>query len=293
MGFLDNLRMSSIFQPGALSGMFPPVQRRMEILPTQEGLTQFDRPDGMYPDINFQPPTPRLNQIAGQVAQPEQQPMNTVFQQDITPYQAASLKLEKERINQTGQLGTERLNIQQQAQQLNELKNQQIYETKLIETERKVTDSENRLKLAYDQLAARQGDAKAQLEFRESQVAAINARHALDIARKDYALEEQKRVNESLIAAREAAIEAGKGSTTKTVLNEEGTERTTTVTRGTNNTTKPAAQTPTNVKAGTQPANTTPMKGGDGIVYYIPNDKVNEAVSKYNMLFVDPKGKVK
>lgn len=114
---------------------------------------------------------------------------------------------------------------------LNQLKNSQIYETKIADMQRKSDDAEGRLKVAQDRLSQNANDAASRNAYHQSQIDALKAKHDLDLAQKDKALDEQKRMNDARIKDLESR---GKTTTTTTLQGDPNapTGRTTVTERG-------------------------------------------------------------
>jgi len=224
------------------------------------------------------------------------QPMNTVMGEVMTPYQSANIALEREKLNQSSRFGEERLNQQQNQQSLNQqrleldqLKNRQIYETKISDMERKSEDAANNLRLAHQRLEQNQNDAAALMNYRNATIAAQDARHALELAQRDRDREDRERLNQARIDQINRDIEESGYTWEETTQsdNPDGSQtRRRIIQRGKAPDNKFRADTP---GAG----NSTRMMGPDGRIGWVPNDKVNEFVTKYNGKYVDDSGKVK
>lgn len=293
--------MTSIFEPGALAGQFPPVKPRQDVIGGGTNNMLPSEIPGLSAEANAREMAGIQsigNQIAAAPQARQQQPMNTVmlggepmseYQKNQIALGREGLEVDKEAKAQALGIDRSRLQLDREKGELAQLKNQQIYDIKIADMERKTQDSEQRLKLAYDQLQARQGDQLALQQFREAQLGALNARHELELAQRERAMLEQQRMNDARIQQMRDAAEAAGYQITETELDPTGTKRTVVTRRGD----AAQQQTPTQAANPNQPPNTTAMQGLDGQVYYVPNDKVNESVSKYNMKFVDATGKVK
>lgn len=137
----------------------------------------------------------------GTPGQPNPQP-NVVFKDnnpDITPLQGAQLDVQKERFaDERGDRAfaqgqaAQRTNIAAGQLDLDKKKNQQIFDTKQADLERKATDAANRESIAWQTLQNRKDDAAAQRAHADAKDKATEARHALEISRKDAALEQQR-----------------------------------------------------------------------------------------------------
>lgn len=305
MGFLDELRMSNIFNPGALSGLFPPIERKKEYVQPEAK---------MGPAI-----TPIASRIANQsppAIQPQEKPMDVIFQPSMTDYERATLKQGDRRIDQAGALGAEKLDLQERQTALNELKNQQIYETKIADATRRSEESAKKLELAYSQLQQKKNDAESTAAFKQAQFEAQDARFKLEMAQKDAAAASTARLNDARIQGIKDAADRAGVTVEESEVNAEGTRRTTTTKRGTQPPVagalppgtdpglfaqhrKVAADreagkfTQPDVIPGSTGSGVITMMGPDGKRYAIPENKVNESVEN-GMKFVDPRtGKVK
>lgn len=198
--------------------------------------------------------------------------MNVVMgqnQNEITPFQRAGLGidqqrlgLEKEKLKQADQGGDEKLALDKEKFGLEQQKNQQIYETKLADMERKSNEANQKLELAQRQLEARQGDAAAQLAFHQAQLEATKAQHALDLAQRDKALEETKRQALTREETIKKSVEDN-GLTLEEITRADGTRDVKVVRKGEN--AKKA---------------TVTMIGPDGNHYEIPADKESDALAQ-------------
>lgn len=171
----------------------------------------------------------------------QQKPMNVVFKDDsITPFQKAQLDIKKDdntidraKLAQTSKLGEEKLDLAKAGHELDVKKNQNIYDTKHAEMQRKVDESNNRLGLAYDQLQNKQNDANSQINYHKAQMDALKAQHELDNHRRDSAAEETKRMHDAQIQALQDRIDQTGNTETTTELDESGKKRTVKVKKGT------------------------------------------------------------
>lgn len=170
--------------------------------------------------------------------------MNTYLKEDpdrITPFQQAGLNLKKEdlgidraKLAQSGKLGEEKLALSEKGHELDVKKNQQIFDTKHADMQRKSDEANSKLDLAERQLQSRQGDAMALAARHKAELDARTAQHELDNYRKDQALADTQKKHEAEIAAMNERLRQSRGSKTKTSLNAEGTEKTVETTKGDN-----------------------------------------------------------
>lgn len=206
---------------------------------------------------------------------------NVIYNAGMSEYQKANLGLEREKMGtntllereklaQSKNIGEERLKLQEGTLELNKLKNEQIYETKIKEMERKTEESESKLKLAQDALVGKEKSADALAAHREALIEATNARHALDLARRDAELAQKTAYQEAQIADMQKKLDAASNVTQTTAVNDDGTEKTVTTQRG--------STTPT-----TNSTTMVSMRGPDNKIYNIPADKVKDAETNYKM----------
>lgn len=187
-------------------------------------------------------------------------------QNEITPFQRAGLGidqqrlgLEKEKLRQN--TGDERLALDQQKFGLEQQKNAQIYDTKIKDMERKAEEATKKLELATQIAETRKGDAASQLALHQAQLDATNARHALDLAQKDKALEETKNQHNIANENVKKQLEAN-GMTIEEIQNSDGTSGIKIVRKG----------------EAAKGANVT-LTGPDGNDYQVPADKVSDALA--------------
>lgn len=81
---------------------------------------------------------------------------------------------------------------------LDQEKSDQIYEVKLSKLQQDLEIANQKADFAQQKLAADNSNKDARLEFNKAQLDALNARHQLDIAQKDRALAEQKRLHDTM-----------------------------------------------------------------------------------------------
>jgi len=170
------------------------------------------------------------------------QPMNTFFREDpdrITPLQRETMNLKREdlgidrsRIAQTSRLGSEKLALDKEGHALDVKKNQQIFDTKQANMERKFDEANKRLALAQDQLNQRANDSNARIELQRAQQEATTARHALDISRKDTQLEETRRMHQAQIDDILARRDQSSNVVQESEANPEGTKKVVTTKKG-------------------------------------------------------------
>lgn len=176
------------------------------------------------------------------------QPMNTVFDDgdDLTAFQKANLGLEREKLNlnkdesaldrklkeDTLGINRDKLALDKDALELDKKKNDQIYETKIKDLERKANEAAQKADLAERNLQQRTNSAEALNAHREAQIAAATARHELEIAQRDRTLAENTRMNDARIQQIRDAAEAAGLVISEETLNEDGTKKTTITRRG-------------------------------------------------------------
>jgi hypothetical protein len=245
MAFLDRLREQAILAPsanpvapmgavggddiaGILSSIEPFINRmknrNLEDLRTQASI--------INPNLPIRPN--RIGNIFDPNAmqgQEQSAPQNVVFQPSMTDFQRANLGLEERKLAQSGRLGEERLGldrarvgIQSEAQQLNELKNQQIYETKIKDMERKAEEAESKMAFAERQLQSNENNRMMQDQFRRAQLDALNARNELALAQKESEFAATNKIAQERLEAYKKAIEdAGYLLTEETISEDEDT----------------------------------------------------------------------
>lgn len=215
-------------------------------------VNDFKQKNQFMSDLTNRPPNTRMQSAFnpnGFAEQPQNTPgamntsgMHTVMKEDpdrITPFQAAGLNIKREdlandraKITQTGKLGEEKLGLAEKGHELDVKKNQNIYDTKHADMQRKIDEANTKLDLAERQFQSKQGDAEALSKYHQAQMDATKAQHDLDNSRKDQQLEELKAQHKTQSdALRERLRQSGK-STTKTSLNATGTEKNVETTKG-------------------------------------------------------------
>jgi hypothetical protein len=184
----------------------------------------------------------RLRRIYDQQDSQQQGPQNTVMAKDpnqMTGYEKGELGirqqqlgLESAKLAQTGKMGEERIGIQRDQEKLNALKNQNIYDTKMADMERKANEATARMGQAHDALQANVNDHKAHLEFLKAKQEADDARHALERAQVDAKHAETKKKDDATIAALNKRVKDAEHTKVETNVNPDGTKKTVETTRG-------------------------------------------------------------
>lgn len=159
----------------------------------------------------------------------------------IDPLDQAKLTLERDKLSSDKLDKSTDNALNEKKFGLDQQKNEQIHQNKEDDLQRKADDSNNRLKLAYDQLQAKQGDAAAQLAFHQAQQEAKKAADNLKDQQHKAELAENIRVHDAQIKKMQDDYDALKNSVTVTELNPEGTKKTTTTAKGTQATKKRVA----------------------------------------------------
>jgi hypothetical protein len=185
----------------------------------------------------------RLRQVYGGENQNPSAGMNTVFKDNsIPPLQMAKLKDEQTKTGIAGRkadtaaaLGEEKINLGQEKQDLDTKKNQNIYDTKQADLQRKHDEAQAKLGLAEKALQNKQNDAKTLSDYHDAQMKAAAARHDLEMSQKDKqhqaSLDEMKRLHDAQIAN----MKGNQNVTTEEDTNAEGTKRTKKTTKGSQN----------------------------------------------------------
>lgn len=150
----------------------------------------------------------------------------------ISPFQAAGLELDKQKLAEQKRTGSDKLALDQQKFGLEKEKSDQIYQTKQDEMTRKVDDANNKLKLAYDQLAQKGNDASATANFKQAQLDALTARHELEMAQKDKDREETVRIHDAQIKDMQDKLDAMQNTITTTEMNPDKTKKIVTTAKG-------------------------------------------------------------
>ena len=177
-----------------------------------------------------------------QQQQQNPQEMDVVFQDlnYISPTDKAELgikqqgvDLESQRLSQSGKLGQEALDIKQSQHELNQQKSDQINALKQAELERATAESNRKLELTQAELDRKIKSGEDTLELRRELAAAMEERHKLEIAMKQQQLEISNQQRDTALKAEQDRNDQSRFSRSTTALNPEGTERTTTIQRGT------------------------------------------------------------
>lgn len=148
------------------------------------------------------------------------QPQNVVYQRppsemdQIGPLDKAKLDLERRKIDESGGINRAELGLKGKEYELDKLKNEQIYGTKQADMERKTTDANQRLQLAYDKLQQDAGNAQNIAAYRQAQVDATNARMELMQHQHETDATETKRLHDATIAKMQAEMDALKSGRT-------------------------------------------------------------------------------
>jgi hypothetical protein len=152
----------------------------------------------------------------------------------ITPFQREGLDLKREdlandrsKIALTSRMGQERTDLGEEKHKLDVEKNKNIFETKQSDMQRKHDEAQDRLKLAQDALEQKGNNANTQAELHRAQIDASNARHELDLHRRDSQLEETKRLHDAQIAAMQEKLDqaANTSQTAELATTPEGNTR--------------------------------------------------------------------
>jgi len=183
--------------------------------------------------------SPTINNGGGQ----NQPPMDTVLKdntQPITPFQREGLNIDKSKLGLEGQkvaqsakFGEERISADKAKQDLDTLKNKQIYDTKQADMQRKVEESQAKLELAQKTLEQKGQTAEGVSKFKDAQLEAIKAQRELDNNRHDAAAEEATRLHDAQIAAMQGKTEnSNRSDITTTSLSPDQQTKTVTKSKG-------------------------------------------------------------
>lgn len=275
MGFLDRLKaQGSLYSPSEQINPYPSFQKRdMEVDP----MTIFHeiRNRNLNDAAAMQSMPIRQDRVRS-TFDPEAKPeMPVIYNPGMTEFQKVQTDLERQKIAQSERLGEGRLAISEAASrlgnerlELDQLKNKQIYETKILDMERKSNEAEARLKLAEQQLEGRRDDAASMLAFRQAREDALQARFDLEMLRKNADADERQRVNDARIDQIRKAMDDAGYSIVEDELSADGKKRTRIIRKG-----KEAVS-----GGGAKPgANTVQMIGGDGKPYTVARENVEAA----------------
>lgn len=255
MGFFDTLvanpsgGRSSVYNPGggssydASDALAIKKQRDLMDMENEQKMANFGSElslrQGRLRQLYADP-----NRGYGTPGNPSGQP-NVVFKDnnpDITPLQNATLDVQKERFKDergdrafAQDQAAKRTNIASGNLELEKKKNQQIFDTKQADLERKATEAANREQLARDQMKGRENDAARIAAHRDAALAATNAQHELDMHRKDAQMEESKREFQQKMDEATKKREQGEETTTSTEITDDQGKKTTTTKRGRQN----------------------------------------------------------
>lgn len=256
MGFIDELRRRNSFNPLAIEpsgGVATPIFGRIEndvnpaafadsMLPVYAKRQAMDLQDfkartGFVNDLSV-----RQNNLQRMfdVNKPKDVVYNPNGLDGVPPAQRIGFELDKQRLGleagrqkETSELNRAKFGLDTKQYELDKEKNTNIYNTKQQEIERKVNESELRLKLAYDQLSAKNNSAEATAAYHKAQIEAANARHELSIAQRDRQLEESQRLHDAQIEKLNADMEALRAPKVETTeVNKDGTKKTVTTAKG-------------------------------------------------------------
>lgn len=251
MGFLENMKLRGVFDPQAPTGYgmqgMPqqnPIKAAMAAMqPMMLNMRNRDLQDmrvagqirnennRMQQTFNPMQPTPPQNVVLGQSPV-----MNNEFTRSMsgqTATQNTNLALAKQtQASKTAQDAIEnkradqRLALDREGLQLDKLKNSNIYGTKTKELEDKARIADEKLALATQVNAGKETNAAATQELNRARIEAQNARHELDVAQREAALEETKRVGNARIKDLESQIANRIAPTTVTTdVNADGTQK--------------------------------------------------------------------
>lgn len=276
MGFLDSLRRNNAPlaspPPGQMLGGHPvslgvappnPMDAAisaMEPFLLRQKNREIDDAKNMMLFNNIHQPggMPGMDRIR-QIADPNQG-MNVQYQPGITDFQKASLSqnqqgldLDRAKFGEAKRTGDEKLALTGERLKLDVDKNNNIYETKQRELEQKIRDSDRDAAIARERIASGQDTAAARDLLSRAQIAATDARHALDIAQRDNALEVQRNESIARIKNLEDQI-AGRNSPTTEESTVTTDDETGNQTRTTTKTPGRAGATTTNPNAPKAPA---------------------------------------
>ena len=170
------------------------------------------------------------------------QGMNTVAGFDpnaMTGYEKGELGVRQQQANTESQRqqqqatqGQEAINIKSEQEKLNQQKSDQINQEKQADMQRKITESEAKIKQAQDALAAKNTNAEAQLQAHKDLATAMEERHKLELAQKDAAFQESKKQHQAQIDDMQKKLDEASHSETTTEVDASGNKKTVTTNRG-------------------------------------------------------------
>lgn len=206
----------------------------------------------------------RMRNLFNPNKQEEKPQMNTVMAKDpnqMTGYEKGELDvkrqglgIDKQRLAQQGKIGQGALDIKQQQADLAQQKSDQINATKQADMERKINESTKKFELAQAELDRKTKAGEDTLQAHKDVAAAIEERHKLEMAQKDTAFQESKRLHDAQIKDMEDKAKNSSESETTTEINPEGTKKTVTTNKG----------------------GTVQVIGKDGKSYTIPKNKLDD-----------------
>jgi hypothetical protein len=204
--------------------------------------------------------------VPGQQGGQGGQPQNTVMARDpneMTGYEKGELgirqqglKLESQKIAQSGKMGEEALGIKSQQEKLNQQKSDQIHEQKLAETQRKADEADRKIALAQQALQQKTDNAEATLKAHQDMAAAVEERHKSEKALMDLKFEKSQSDHKDAMKAMEDKLKS-QSRTKQTVTDSTGASRTTTTEKG-------------------DAADTVEVVGPNGVKGRIPKDKLDD-----------------
>lgn len=223
----------------------------------------------------------RLKQVFDpQNNQQQQQPMNTVAAADpnvMTGYQKGELGVrqqeantESQRLAQTGKLGQEAQDTKIAQEKLNQQKSDQINVEKQKELQSKTDEANKKLELAQQALNDKTKTAEEQLQSHKDLAAAMEERHKLELAQKDFQFQTASAQHAQQIKDMEQKIKDSANSTTTTELDASGNKKTVTTQKGS------SSNAPVKNADGTY---TVTKNGQTGI---IPADKLDDWMANYH-----------
>jgi hypothetical protein len=252
MGFFDSLmqnpRGSGIYGdngPSNLSnelGTFMSVRKKQREDDENQGYRQanfqadlsnrMNRMNSIYGDNPMSPGMGKPGGPTGLVTGLNNPQMQTEYKENpgtINPLQRETLNLKKEdlandreKIRATTALAKTRLGLSSDRLDLDTEKNQNIYDTKQADLQRKKDEADARLKLSEGQLKQKTNDAATQIQWHKDKMAADEARHQLEMAQKDAQLSSLQRYRDQQIEAQRRRGDLSEESTTTAERDDQG-----------------------------------------------------------------------
>lgn len=224
MSFVENLRARKVFNPvaqprstdngvGDVLSSVRPFINGMRNSAKQDFMEveNFRNPDRLRQSFKPMPGAPGDPNMAPAPSiippwiQPRQSmmPQNAIYQPPLNEREGAltakdkiDFGLKKRALDQNERIGDEKLAIGRDAQDLKEIKNQQIYSTTIAKMEQASHLAESKMALLETQLRGNQNNMQLRAMLDQAKMEATAAANRLDAARKDAQFEDARKSNE-------------------------------------------------------------------------------------------------